>query len=46
MLSTSFEVICVEEAPEAATVLLRRNPDIVVAELLDMNAVSHHPPLF
>ena len=44
MLSTSFEVICVEEAPEAATVLLRRNPDIVVAELLDMNAVSHHPP--
>ena len=56
MLSTSFEVICVEESPEAARTLQSRNPDIVVAELdspggglrlaelLDMNVVGHHTP--
>ena len=56
MLSSSFEVICVEEAPEAAKILQSRNPDIVVAELdsvggglrlaelLDMNVSGHHTP--
>jgi HD-like signal output (HDOD) protein/CheY-like chemotaxis protein len=56
MLSSSFEVICVEEAPEAAKTLQSRNPDIVVAELdsvggglrlaelLDMNVSGHHTP--